>query len=456
MGCRDPGLHRCEETQDQLLPPPSVMVRKEREGAIEGWGWGRVYALLPGHWLSQVHDWSTRVLFNKPASPFSRMHPNLTKGFGMIGPKDFFPLLDFAYMPNNSLTPSLQEQLCQLFPRLKVLAFGAKPESTLHTYFPSFLSRATPNCPAEMKKELLGSLTQCLTTDPLSTSVWRQLYPKHLSQSSLLLEHLLKSWERIPKKARKSLQETVQSFRLANQELLKKGSSSNEHVVSCDTACKGLLQQARGPRPPWTRLFLLLLVFAIGFLCHDFRSHSSFQASLTGRLLRSSGFLPVGQQVCAKLYSSSLQSYNWLQETLPVYSSHLIAAVQPGLQLAWTYTNATVSFLSAHCASYLACFGDSFSGFLQRVQLPEALHQLFHSLKELLLLFHHSVLLPMWHLLLVALAQAQEYCHEACRGEVTWDCIKTQFSEAARWIWLCLQDVTVAFLDWALAMISQQ
>lgn len=161
-------------------------------------------------------------------------------------------------------------------------------------------------------------------------------------------------------------------------------------------------------------------------------------------------------------YASVLRFlHSWLQETLPVYSSHLIAAVQPGLQLAWTYTNATVSFLSAHCASYLACFGDSFSGFLQRVskleirsqkkthppeteflggsnparaesrcpgylvpttvygrlqvQLPEALHQLFHSLKELLLLFHHSVLLPMWDLLLVALAQAQEYCHEACR-----------------------------------------
>lgn len=50
--------------------------------------------------------------------------------------------------------PSLQEQLCQLYPRLKVLAFGAKPESVLHTYFPSFLSRATPSCPAEMKKEV--------------------------------------------------------------------------------------------------------------------------------------------------------------------------------------------------------------------------------------------------------------------------------------------------------------
>lgn len=166
--------------------------------------------------------------------------------------------------------------------------------------------------------------------------------------------------------------------------------------------------------------------------------------------------MPVGQEVCAKLYSHSLQSYNWLQETLPAWGSHLLAVVKPGLQLAWTHTNATVSFLSAHCASYLACFGDSLAVFLQRVQLPEALHQLFHSLKELLLLFYHSVLLPLWHLLLAVLAQVQEHCHEACRGEVTWACIKTQFSEAARWTWLCLQDVTVAFLDWVLAMISQQ
>lgn len=50
-----------------------------------------------------------------------------------------------------------------------------------------------------------------------------------------------------------------------------------------------------------------------------------------------------------------------------------------------------------------------------QVQLPEALHQLFQSLKELLLLFYRSVLLPVWHLLLAVLAQVQEHCHEACR-----------------------------------------
>ncbi|XP_045405181.1 transmembrane protein 214 isoform X2 [Lemur catta] len=416
------------------------------------------------------------VLGVKSLSPFAiayldrllLMHPNLTKGFGMIGPKDLFPLLDFAYMPNNSLTPSLQEQLCQLYPRLKVLAFGAKPDSTLHTYFPSFLSRATRSCPPEMKKELLGSLTECLTVDPLSASVWRQLYPKHLSQSSLLLEHLLSSWEQIPKKVQKSLQETIQSFKLTNQELLRKGNCNNQDVVTCDLACKGLLQQAQGPRLPWARLLLLLLVFAIGFLCHDFRSHSSFQvisqltrgplysASLTGRLLRSSGVLPASQQACAKLYSYGLQTYSWLEEALPAWGSHLLTMVQPSLQLAWAHTNATVSFLSTHCASHLAWFGDSLTSLSQRIQLSDALNQLLHYLRDLLLPLYQNVLLPLWHLLLEVLAQAQEHCHEACRGEVTWDCVKTQFSKAAHWTWLCLQDITVAFLDWALAMISQQ
>ncbi|KAM6179704.1 transmembrane protein 214 [Erethizon dorsatum] len=385
-----------------------------------------------------------------------QIHPNLTKGFGVIGPKDFFPLLDFAYMPNNSLTPSLQEQLCRLYPRLKVLAFGAKPESTLHFYFPSFLSRVTLSCSSDMKKELLGSLTQCLTVDPLSANVWRQLYPKHLSQSSLLLEHLLGSWEQIPKKTQVSLQETIQSLKLTNQELLKRGSGNTQEVATCDTACKGLLQRAQGPWPPWTWLLLLLPIFTVGLLCHDFWSHGSFQASFSGRVLQSSGVLPAGQQVCANLYYYVLQGYSWLEETLPAYSSYLLTVVLPSLQLAWAHTSSTVSYLSTHCASHLAWFSDSLASLSQRIQLPDALHQLLHYLRELLLLLHQSVLLPVWHLLLEALARAQEHCHEVCRGEVTWDCMKTQLGEAARWTWLSLQDITVAFLDWALTMISQQ
>lgn len=181
-------------------------------------------------------------------------------------------------------------------------------------------------------------------------------------------------------------------------------------------------------------------------------------ASLSGQLLQSSGVLPAGQQACTKIYSYSLQGYSWLEKTLPAWGSHLLTVVRPGLQLAWAHTNATVGFLSAHCASHLAWFGDSLANLFQRLQtqLPDTLNQLLRSLRELLLFLYHSILLPTWHMLLEALAQIQEHCHEACRGEVTWDCMKTQLSEAAHWTWLRLQDTTVAFLDWALAMISQQ
>uniref|UniRef100_A0A8C3PQG9 Transmembrane protein 214 n=1 Tax=Calidris pygmaea TaxID=425635 RepID=A0A8C3PQG9_9CHAR len=225
------------------------------------------------------------VLGIKALSPYAvsyldrllMMHPNLTKGFGMIGPKDFFPLLDFAFMPNNSLTPSLQEQLRRLYPRLKVLAFGARPETALHTYFPSFLSRAAPACPPAMKKELLTSMSQCLSLDPLSFSVWRQLYTKHLAQSSLLLNHLLESWESSSKKVRQSLQETVRSFKVTNEELAARGPNTHQDVAACDAACKELLRKMKGRGFPWSRLLLVLLIFAAGFLLHDLRTHGSFQ-----------------------------------------------------------------------------------------------------------------------------------------------------------------------------------
>ncbi|XP_044519679.1 transmembrane protein 214 isoform X1 [Gracilinanus agilis] len=403
------------------------------------------------------------VLGIKSLSPYSiayldrllLMHPNLTKGFGMIGPKDFFPLLDFAYMPNNSLGPSLQEQLCQLYPRLKVLAFGAKPETTLHTYFPSFLSRATPNCPPEMKKELLRSLTECLALDSLSFNVWRQLYTKHLSQSSLLLGHMLETWDQTPKKMRKSLQEIIRSFKITNEELLRKGGNNTQDITACNTICKGLLQQACGRQMPWTQLLLVFLVFAAGFLFHDLRSHSSFQTSLSGRVLQSSGFLPVGEEACAKLYYYGLQGYSWLEETLPVFGSHLMAVLEPSLQLAWSQTNTTVTYISTHCVSCLSWAYENLPGIFQNVQFPDSSHLLLQ-LREMFLLFYQDFVYPLWHMLLTALAQVQEYCREACRGDVTWDCIKTQLSEFAHWIWLCLEDTTFALVDWALTMISQQ
>lgn len=67
------------------------------------------------------------------------------------------------------------------------------------------------------------------------------------------------------------------------------------------------------------------------------------------------------------LFLPSVFSYSWLQESLPAWGSHLLTTARPSLQLAWAHTNATVRFLSAHCASHLAWLGDSLTSLSQRV-----------------------------------------------------------------------------------------
>ncbi|XP_074676542.1 transmembrane protein 214 isoform X2 [Strix aluco] len=401
------------------------------------------------------------VLGIKSLSPYAvayldrllMMHPNLTKGFGMIGPKDFFPLLDFAFMPNNSLPPSLQEQLRRLYPRLKVLAFGAKPETTLHTYFPSFLSRATPSCPPGMKKELLTSLSQCLSLDPLSFSVWRQLYTKHLSQSSLLLNHLLESWDGSGKKA---LQETVRSFKVTNEELAARGSHLDQDVAACDAACKDLLRKMKGRGFPWSRLLLVLLVFAAGFLLHDVRTHGSFQASSCGHLLRSSGVLPAVQHVCQKLSQGCLEGYRWLERSLPACGSRAAAVLQPPLELLWAKSGEVALSLSQHCSSLLSWIRDDLPWASEwlRSHFPESLLHFAECVRELLLFLVRSCLLPLLEWAAAALERGWKHCLDSCGGEVSWACVRQHLTSFTYSSWIYLQNTTLAVTNWALAMIS--
>uniref|UniRef100_A0A669Q595 Transmembrane protein 214 n=1 Tax=Phasianus colchicus TaxID=9054 RepID=A0A669Q595_PHACC len=380
------------------------------------------------------------VLGIKALSPYAvsyldrllMVHPNLTKGFGMIGPKDFFPLLDFAFMPNNSLTsPSLQEQLRRLYPRLKVLALGARPETTLHTYFPSFLSRATPSCPPAMRKELLTSMSQCLSVDPLSFSVWRQLYTKHLSQSSLLLNHLLESWDSGSRKARQALQDTVRSFKVTNEELVAKGPGSQQDVAACDTACKLLLQKMKCRGFPWSRLLLVLLVFTAGFLIHDIQTHGSLQASASAHVLRSSGILPAWQHAWHKAAHFSLEGYRSVSPALG--SAATERSLRGRLQVSttiWSHTwcRAAAPLLGRApwgCWGHSCILGSTMG--LRGVGGCCLWLRCCHA-------WNSSLLFG--------------------RGEVSWDCVREHLSSFTYSSWIYLQNTTLALKNWALAMIS--
>lgn len=383
------------------------------------------------------------------------MHSNLTKGFGMIGPKDFFPLLDFAFMPNNSLTASQQEQLRDLYPRLKVLAFGGTPENTLHTYFPSFLSRATPNCPSAMRKELLHSLYECLNVDPLSFSVWRQLYTKHLPQSSLLLQHLVVSWQTTSKPMRKALRETVQSFCVTNEEFSSKDSHSNDIEV-CESACQALLQKMKGQGFPWFRLCLIALIFLSGFLIHDVRTSGSIQASSTMRMLQQTGVLAVSQQAWSKVSHYTQHGHSWLERNVPVYYSQAVEVLGPGLEIIWEKSRYGAIYVAQHFSTFFVYLKDNLPGFIQwlNAQIPDSVHQFIEYLKELLLLLYHRYLVPATVYCMTTLQTAWQQYVDSCNGEVTWDCTRGHLTSFTQSSWTFVQNTTLAIKDWAVAMIS--
>ncbi|XP_039604247.1 transmembrane protein 214 [Polypterus senegalus] len=402
------------------------------------------------------------VLGTKMLSPYSiayldrllMMHPNLTKGFGIIGPKDFFPLLDFAFMPGNALSPSLQDQLRRLYPRLKVLAFGASPESSLHTYFPSFLSRGTPHCPEGMKKELICSLTECLTFDPQCFSVWRQLYTKHLSQSSILLNHLLNSWGSLSGKVRKSLQETVQSFQVTNEEISL--STKSDHVKACAAVCTNLQLKMKRQRFNWSRLLLVGLVFAVGFVIHDIRAQGSFNGSSVAQVLQQSGMMSFSQQAYNKISVYSNKGYSWLETNAPYYYSEMVKTFGPTLEMAWEKTIVTSAYITEMCAGQIAWIKENAPKLIELLSasIPECVVNFIEYLKVLLLFIHQNYL-PLMTYAVTLMDESWQTFVKSCNGEVSWLCVQNHLINFTDSSWSYLQNRSIAVKNWALDLISR-
>uniref|UniRef100_A0A8C6UQA3 Transmembrane protein 214 n=1 Tax=Neogobius melanostomus TaxID=47308 RepID=A0A8C6UQA3_9GOBI len=299
------------------------------------------------------------------------LHTNLTKGFGIMGPKEFFPLLDFAFMPKNALSSSLQEQLRRLYPRLKVLAFGAKPETTLHTYMPSFLSRATPHCPDDMKRELLNSMTECLCMTPSP--------PVKLKKKTRTV-------------LRKNMGETIQSFRVTNEEM-KDGIESQE-LQECSNLCQNLQVKMKGRGFPWSKLFMALLVFVAGFITHDVRSHGSFADSTTALYLRNSGVTAVSQQAWGKITVYSKEGFSWFEKNTPYYYSECVRVLGPLTEQGLEKTKAAAVYISENTTKFILTAMFFHLSVQINTNTPDSVFSALEYLKELLIFIHQNYILP--------------------------------------------------------------
>uniref|UniRef100_A0A672IFD3 Transmembrane protein 214 n=1 Tax=Salarias fasciatus TaxID=181472 RepID=A0A672IFD3_SALFA len=364
------------------------------------------------------------------------LHVNLTKGFGIMGPKEFFPLLDFAFMPKNALSSSLQDQLRRLYPRLKVLAFGAKPESTLHTYLPSFLSRATPHCPDEMKRELLSSMTECLLIF--------LFYIFHFC-----------SWNILPPKVRlrKNLEETIQSFRVTNEEMIDSGETQD--LQECNNLCQNLQVKMRGRGFPWSKLLMVLLVFAAGFIAHDVRSHSSVADSATAKYLHTSGVTAVSQQAWSKITLYSKQGFGWLEKNTPYYYSECVRVVGPLMEQGLEKTKTAAVFISENTTQFILLTPALRLSAQVYTNTPDSVFQLLAYLKELLILLHQNYVLPALTYIYELLQRAWTNLQESCNGEVSVSCLQGHALAFTNSTWQLLQHTTSAIKTWAQELLTR-
>ncbi|RWS11991.1 transmembrane protein 214-like protein [Dinothrombium tinctorium] len=235
-----------------------------------------------------------------------------------LGIREFFSILDFAFT-DNGLPPNLQKRFQTLYPQLKQLAFGENPSQNMKNFFPSFLLRLNPQISNNLKTEILQNLEYCLAQDIHCFSVWRQLYTKHLPQSSLLLAYLLENLNNLsPRFPRKLLKDTLLTFKITNEETVV----SNKHepgLNECRKPCEELLTKMSSRSFPWKKILSLLLVFALGLVAYDCHLHGSFEKSITGKYLKDSGVEASVQKSWSRARVYLVKGWEYLRKNVPIY-----------------------------------------------------------------------------------------------------------------------------------------
>ncbi|XP_022102292.1 transmembrane protein 214-A-like [Acanthaster planci] len=263
----------------------------------------------------------------KPASTYAMANLDRTlrqkmdkqKAHEVLGPNQFFPILDFVFTPGTALPAQLQKQLLKHYSKLKSIAFGTHPETTLRHFFPSLLARTTVNCPEQMKNELLNTLIICLSTDHHCFSKWRQMYDTHLLQSSVLMNHMLASWEKVQKQLpRQLLKETVRAFHLTNEDMASSRNGRMEHE-QCKLACKELLERMSGFEFPWRSVLTAVVLALVTFVALDVYSHKGLHGSLTQAFFERSGISAVCKHTWTKISLYLGIAFDWASVNVPIY-----------------------------------------------------------------------------------------------------------------------------------------
>ncbi|XP_020914787.1 transmembrane protein 214-A [Exaiptasia diaphana] len=250
----------------------------------------------------------------------------------LLGFEDFLSVMSLTLSSKSPLAGnhSLKRKMVSAYPKIKALSFSSNPA---HVYFPILLGylKSIDEMPLEYRTEVLDCLTFCLQSDPQCFSLWMQLYPTSLPESSVLIYYIVDTWSTRSAKVPKALfQRLISTFQVFNAQQ-DKGSKNLAGFEDCVMACHVAEEKSKCRSSFFSikRLFKLVVFILVGVICVDLYKHKGYQGSKTSRYAKEYGI----EQGTIRLYGHAKNGFNkgnsWIQENYPAYYSQFREYADP-------------------------------------------------------------------------------------------------------------------------------
>ncbi|CAH0394791.1 unnamed protein product [Bemisia tabaci] len=277
-----------------------------------------------------------------------------------VSPTMFAKLLhSFVHPPfSKSSSVSLYQSH---FPSFIKSSINTIPRDTLHEYFETSLKYLTPTLSIRIKPELCSFTYKCLISDPKTSGVWKNIFTKNLSQSSVLLSFISeknstkvgngavkdsqhgKGDSNVDKKSTPGvdLQSLFGSLLKTANDLSEKKKSQEglQECKKCGKLLESLTQTKMSAKSKaskqqkssfsWKVLLFVIIFAAASLIAYDINKHGSFKASKTGVFLKESGTLQFVDQASAKSKVYYNQAHKWTVKNTPIYYNATVEFATP-------------------------------------------------------------------------------------------------------------------------------
>ncbi|XP_015606404.1 transmembrane protein 214-A [Cephus cinctus] len=251
-----------------------------------------------------------------------------------VTPDMYLTILDDVYSGKLNIPATIVKEVTPVIVNLRSITFkneNANYRKLLETLFDKITLKISPI----YRDELLHAVAACLMIDVRCYTTWKNIYSKHLYQSSVLLKHIDSNWSTIqPTLKKKVLSEVLASFQVSNDGW-KTAKKKDEYLSACIKGCEVLVARMTVSRSwfPWKKGSLLLFLLISAIVAIDYRKHGSFEASSTGKFLKDSGILGQGQRAWSTTKYYSAKSLEYAEASAPEYYKTVVDVSMPYIKL---------------------------------------------------------------------------------------------------------------------------